>query len=416
MRSLLSIKATNFLSLNSVDVQLQELSVLVGPNGVGKSNLLKVIQFLGDVARLDLVPAIRAHGGFDRLLFRGVEENARIPRIGIGITGLITGFSSERAPDEYDLSFWQHGIRTEGGMEYTILRRREDFAFKRTQGRGRRITVSGSKVEVTSNTQSTNQATAKRLSLAESSSGLSTLPRLGKNSGGEQINQLAQLFTTFRVFDIDTTKARAPSRHDMSKPITLDRDAGNLAAFLRWLQSSHDDIFDLLEEDLRVIVPSLKKLEFIQIGGSDDSTFALQLVERGLRGPTNLSEASFGTIRTLALLAMLHDPKPPRLTCVEEIDHGLHPHALDRIVERMRSASRRTQLLVVTHSPALANRLKPKEIVVCERDYDTGASTIPAISSAKVEAMAKASGLLPGELWFSGALGAMPRSLLNRDR
>jgi len=120
---------------------------------------------------------------------------------------------------------------------------------------------------------------------------------------------------------------------------------------------------------------------------------------------TNMAEASFGTVRALALLAMLHDPNPPKLTCVEEIDHGLHPHALDRIVERMRSASKRTQLLAVTHSPALANRLNPKELVVCERDYEGRGSLIPAIESSKVEAMANASGLLPGELWFSGALG-----------
>lgn len=383
-------------------MKLQDLTVLVGPNGAGKSNLLKVIQFLGDTARLDLVPAIEKHGGFERLSFRGTSET-KSPRIRIGITGLITGNSSETAPDEYSLSIWQHRVATKDKTR-TLFRRFEYFVFKRTKGRGRRITVQGSKVELADPSMSTSESNVEEVSLASTSSGLSTLPRL-KGSGAEQINQLAELFTTFRVFEIDTVKARAASRFDSSRPPVLESDASNLAAFLQWLKLRHEEVFSLLEEDLRVIVPSVSGIEFEKLSGTSDNGYVIHLREYGLSGKTSLSEASFGTVRALALLAMLHDPNPPRLTCVEEIDHGLHPHALDRIVERMRSAARRTQLLVVTHSPALANRLRPNELVVCERNNSTGSSLIPAIASDRVAQMAEASGLLPGELWFSGVLG-----------
>jgi len=83
-------------------------------------------------------------------------------------------------------------------------------------------------------------------------------------------------------------------------------------------------------------------------------------------------------------LALLHDPAPPRLTCIEEVDHGLHPYALDRLVERMRSAATRTQLLLATHSPALVNRLRPEELIICERDAEAGASRTPAIPQSQV--------------------------------
>lgn len=406
MRSLLSIKANNFLSLGSVNVQLQDLTVLVGPNGSGKSNLLKVIQFLGDMARLDLLPAIEAHGGYDKLFFRGKLPGRALPRIRLGITGLVTGNSSENAPDEYSMSVWQHRISLKDSTR-AIFRRSEYFVFKRTKGRGRRITVSGSKVELAEPSASgKSSGVVKEVSLAATSSGLSTLPRL-KEGGADQINQLAELFTTFRVFEIDTVKARNSSRFDPNRPPILESDASNLAAFLQWLKLKHDDVFSLLEEDLKVIVPSVESIDFKRLSGASDDGYVIQLVEKGLTGKTDLADASFGTVRALALLAMLHDPHPPRLTCVEEIDHGLHPHALDRIVERMRSASRRTQLLVVTHSPALANRLHPHELVVCERNPQTGGSLIPAIAPEKVAKMAAASGLLPGELWFSGALGGV---------
>jgi predicted ATPase len=133
------------------------------------------------------------------------------------------------------------------------------------------------------------------------------------------------------------------------------------------------------------------------------------LVDRNLRGATPLADASFGTIRALALLAMLYDPDPPLLTCVEEIDHGLHPHVFDRLVELLRIASRRTQFLIATHSPALVNRLNPSELIVCERDEGTGLARIPAIDPRLVENAYESDGYGLGELWFSGTLGGVPR-------
>ncbi|HEX7690043.1 MAG TPA: AAA family ATPase [Burkholderiaceae bacterium] len=398
MRSLLSITAKNFLSLQDVEVELQELSVLVGPNGAGKSNLLKVIQFLGDTARYDLGPAIQEHGGYERLVFRSPSKEHRAPRITLGIKGRFTKNSSDIAPDEYTLSFSQRQGNA-AAHNLVFSQRREEFIFKRKAGPGRRITIAGGKAEIQRATQQ------RQLALATTSSGLSTLPKLGRDEGGEQITMLADLLKNFRVFEVDAKKARRPAEFDRENSKLLDSDAGNLASFLRWLHDYESDVFELFVDDLRTIAPTVEDVRVVKIGGGSDEAVAVQLKERGLAGLTNMSEASFGTIRAMALLAMLHDPNPPRLTCVEEIDHGLHPHALDRIVERLRSASRRTQLLVVTHSPALANRLNPGELIVCERDLETGASRIPAISSINVARMAAVSNLSLGELWFSGALG-----------
>jgi predicted ATPase len=186
----------------------------------------------------------------------------------------------------------------------------------------------------------------------------------------------------------------------------LEANADNLATYVAWLNQRHPEIFDVLEEDLRYIVPSIEKIELKEMGGSMPA-IAIRLKETGLTGLTSLASASFGTIRALAILAMLHDPAPPKLTCVEEIDHGLHPYALDRIVERLREASNKTQILAATHSPALVNRLEPAELIVCERDSDTGSSRIPAINPRTVEAMYSDEELRLGELWFSGALGGV---------
>ena len=152
------------------------------------------------------------------------------------------------------------------------------------------------------------------------------------------------------------------------------------------------------------MLPQLLDIEFVMVGGGADQ-ITVFLRERGLRRPTPLADASYGTVRLLGLLALLYGPSPPALTCIEKIDHGLHPQALRLIVERLREASALTQFIVATHSPALTDRLLPEEIVICERD-DDGASLISAITTSDVRSIVEESGDLPlGELWFSGVLG-----------
>lgn len=394
--------ARNFLSLREVDVSLRDLNVLVGPNGAGKSNLLRAIQFLGDTAREDLAPAIAKHGGMGPIHFWGA---ARKSEVRLEVHAAVTRYSHAKALDEYSLSFSEAKGGYSGGKRMgppRSLRRKEEFKFKRTKGAGKRIKIDGAKVEVV------DEGSVQRpqhLELEGSSAGLSTLQRMGDKLGATQWRELAAVFETFRVFEVDVAAARRPS--PMEDQPTLAADGGNLASFLYWLSREHREVFELLVDDLRFIVPSVCALVFESVGGPT-AAIKLALEEEHLRGSTDLAYASFGTIRALALLAMLHDPNPPKLTCVEEIDHGLHPYALDRIVERLRSATRRTQLLLATHSPALVNRLEPEELIVCERDPTTGASRIPAIDPQAVKAAADQGELGLGELWFSGTLGGVP--------
>ena len=396
MGSLTYIEAQNFLSLAKVRVDLGPLNVLVGPNGAGKTNLLRTIEFLGETARTDLIPAVSRFGGFDALFYRGdIGKRRRSIRLAIGAQ--MTRYASPNAPDEYELAFWRPFAST------NVIARTESFTFKRTSGRGRRINIKGSHVDFPDDSKGRRGA---RLNLDAASSGLSTLRRLGKRYGADQVDELATLLDSFRVFEPNVAKARQPHRLAAGELVRLAPDASNLAAYVAWLSEAHPDVFEALVDDLRYIARGLTELQLVPLGGAGPGV-SIAIEEQGLRGTTPLASASFGTIRALALLAMLHDPTPPKLTCVEEVDHGLHPYALDRIVERLRDASTRTQILAATHSPALVNRLRPEELIVCERDPETGASRIPAIDPAEVRKMYCEEELRLGELWFSGALGGV---------
>lgn len=402
MRSLLHMSVRNFGCLDKVELDLAPLNVLVGANGSGKSTLLDVIQFLGDAVRFDLVPAVERRGGYTRLRFRGARGPIRIT-----IRAAVTPHARDTSPDVYALSFHQvpRSGKRRGGDRLSILSRSEEFTFKRTKGAGRRLTIKGSKISV----YDSGKETAQRQLLRAESLGLSTLPRLAPDQGGAQVEHIAKLFETFRVYDIDVAAARRPVALDERPMRRLAHDASNLSAFLHSLREAEPERFDSLVRDARQMVPGLQDLEFRVIGGASEAV-VLELRESWLEGTTPLSAASYGTIRALAILALLHDPAPPQLTCMEEIDHGLHPHVFDRLVGLMREASERTQLIIATHSPALVNRLRPEELVVCERNRETGGVRIPAVDPATIQAMVESTGgeVGPGELWFSGSLGGVP--------
>ena len=398
-KRLLELEVENFRSLRQVSVPLGPLNVLVGPNGAGKSNLLDVFRFLADIIQTDIEPALAGRGGFESTAFRGGSRPPSNIRVRLKATW--TKHSSPSAPDEYALQITR---RRRDGRE--TLARQESFQFKRTRGRGRRITIQGKEAQVVDTRKGGNEEDVHSIGLQKFSSGLSTLPRLSDDAGGNEVAALAEGLAAFRVFDVDVSSARFPSRFPShALPGTsLFEDASNLALFLFTLKRNDPESWQRLVHDAREVLPQLQSIDFEFPSGAAREVIVV-LHESGLRVPTELMDASYGTIRLLGLLALLYDPHPPALTCIEEIDHGLHPQALELLVERIREASERTQFLIATHSPALADRLRPEELIVCERGSD-GASRIPALTRERLEAIVERSEGLPlGELWFSGVLG-----------
>ncbi len=185
------------------------------------------------------------------------------------------------------------------------------------------------------------------------------------------VTGLAQMFRQIRLYrewNIGRrSQARMPQPTDGEFEVLLE-DFSNLALVMNRLQGGK--IRSILDAHLRRFCEQHDSLHPRVEGG----TIQLTVVERGLGGAvipaTRLSD---GTIRFISLLAILCNPKPPPLLCIEEPELALHPDVIPLVAELLRDASQRTQLIVTTHSRDLIDQFtdEPESVVVCERGFDS---------------------------------------------
>ncbi|MBQ1157831.1 AAA family ATPase [Streptomyces sp. A73] len=387
----LKLSVENFRTLTRISLPLGPLNVLVGPNAVGKSNVLHMFDFLATVSRDGVERAVGDSGGFEELAFRGGRRRRATLRV--SVDGIWTDHASESHPDRYTLTLLNRYDTSTG--KYS-LSRRELFAQHADSEDPSTIRLAQDELYLSARGQQ------KPLRVGKYETGLQTrLPALPTSTSKSALRNFVDGLASVRTFDVDVRAARRDSPIGFLG-VRLDDDAGNLADFLNELQQD-DEAWESLLEDVRAIIPQIDDI-VVRPSASVDRV-RISLKERGLRGLTPLKDASFGTVRLLSLLALFHDPHPSPLTCIEEIDHGIHPHGLELLAHRLRAATDRTQFLVTTHSPVFVDQLTPEEIVICERDR-WGSSCIPAVSTEKIHQIVEASEGLPlGDLWFSGGLG-----------
>jgi predicted ATPase len=148
-------------------------------------------------------------------------------------------------------------------------------------------------------------------------------------------------------------------------PIRLAKDGSNIAEYLLSIRKLDQNAFDGIVETLQYILPYARDLQ-PALTSELERTVYLQMTEGNFKVPGWL--LSTGTLRILALLALLRHPKPPPLV-IEEIENGLDPRTIHLLVDEIRTAveSARTQLILTTHSPYLLNLLDLSHIVLVDR-------------------------------------------------
>jgi predicted ATPase len=381
-----SLTIRNLLSFGeeATTIDLQHLNVLIGPNGSGKSNLIEVLGLLQNAPK-ELATAISNGGPIEEWLWKGATKapTASIEAI----------ISPARGPMalRYRLAFTKAGFRFEITDELVENeaplpdKQRPYFYYAFVNGRPM-LNYAGEE---------------RKLRQEDINPQLSILAQRKDPEHYPEITYLGDLFAKFRLYrdwEFGTiADVRQPCDAGLPSEY-LEEDGSNLGVVLDRLLARPPVKHKMLDS-LRTFSENTKDLRTSIEGGKVQT----RLEERHLKATIPLIRMSDGTIRWLALLAILLNPDPPPLVVIEEPELGLHPDMIHELGELLVDASTRMQIIITTHSDRLIEEFteRPEAVLVCEKE--TGASTFRRLDALQLSSWLKEYSL--GQLWTKGQLG-----------
>ena len=352
-------------------IELRPLNVLIGPNASGKSNLIRALQLLSRVpAEESLATPDGSHP--DDWIRQG-----RHPLMGGRIKVWI---QDGNTPLTYEL-----GIRSVKGHFEALAE--HVFAGKT------KVLARSELIPTTDPTTLINADQNIPLVVEACRSALS----LGRSE--PKLIRVADALAGIAVHQDWSVGSQAPLRVPQSADLPSDPlrgDAANLGLVLNRLNQDAESKERLIH-GLQQLYDGIADLR-VNIA---EGKVMLDVKEGDIRIPA--SHLSDGTLRYLCLLAILNDPDPPPLICLEEPELGLHPDILPTVGELLIDASTRCQLIVTTHSDVLVDKLTdaPENVVVCEKHE--GQTHLRRLDKDDLAGWLADYSL--GQLWSSGHVG-----------
>lgn len=345
------------------------LTVLLGSNGSGKSNLIALIEFL----QLSIAGAsLEDYQGPTRF------ENAIISS---GSSRILDGtlFAPANVVIEYRFPFNRHEtilhieLLVQSAHRQVIVVEEflarnyglsEPFYYylahsERSGGSGNGF------VSIYDEPISSNSAARSHLEeiqdIPVNDLALSVMPRLLEKSKYSPeatplygpratIVRLAATCRFYNANDMNLDRIRLSEPKLGQSDSSLSSSGENLALVLFNLAQMNFEFEESLNRVIQDILPKTRKVRAVTSGRL---SVTVEWYVDGCDEPFYLSDMSDGTVRMLCWAVILHSPIPPKLIVIDEPELGIHPAWMPVLAEWIKEASRRSQIVVATHSPDL---------------------------------------------------------------
>ena len=368
MRSRLeSITLRGFKTINDLaGFKPRPLNVLIGPNGVGKSNFVSFFRMmswmLADPGNLQLF--VSQQGGAGKLLHDGP-----------GVTREIEA----ELTIQTDVGENQYFYRLVYAAGDTLIFADENYRFSRS--------IYGS--------------SAPWIPTGAGHRGPALIEEAIGDTTARVIRDILQRIIVYQ-FHNTADSARIRGKWAMNDSRYLKEDAGNIAPFLFRLKERESWHYRRIVDNIRLILPFFSDFEFV----NDYGHMLLAWRERGSDQVFDASQASDGMLRVIALVSLLLQPEEtlPDVLILDEPELGLHPYAITVVGGLIGAVSKSIQAIVATQSTALVDCFEPEDIVVVEREGRK--SVFRHLDSEKLGEWLDDYSL--SELWEKNVLGGQP--------
>lgn len=344
------LQLSNWRNFKHLDLELRDRVFIVGPNAIGKSNLLDALRFLRDVAQ-PVGGGLRYAVDGQR---RGIKRIRSLHQQGKVVVGIAVTVKDNAAIWTYDLRF------TEG------------------KGRDRPVVVHAETVTKDGETlvarpDVDDGQDPERLSQTA----------LQNESANHQFRPLARFFASI-LYQHLVPQLVKENRYFAGVDIPGDPFGIRFIERVAKVgKTKADRLLKLVERELRAAVPNLDKLRL-----ENDPKTGLPHLEvryqhwRAIAARQDETDFSDGTLRLIALLWILLDHGGPLLLEEPEINlNGAIIREIPRIIWRLQQRRSR-QVIISSHSADLLNdkTIDPAEIVILRPGKDgTRAETAPSI-------------------------------------
>ena len=339
-----TIAVSGYRSLRDVAVPLARLTVVTGANGTGKSNLYRALRLLAGAATGGMVAAVAREGGLSSLLWAGPEHGGGEGTLRRNPVAVRLGFSADELGYLVDLGLPQTDGRSLFARDPEI-KREQVFAGAVAKPSSLLIDRRRSATRVREDSWVTlDQSLAPFESI---------LVDLADGDTGPELMTLRRTLANWRFYDHFRVDADAPARSPQvgTRTRALSHGGENVAAL--WASVREAGAGDALDAEVERAFPGMR----VQVD-ADDGRLRLRVRQPGLLRALDVAEVSDGILRYLLLCAALLPASPGPLIVLNEPEASLHASLLDPLAQLIVSASRRTQVMVVTHAAELARRLE----------------------------------------------------------
>ncbi|MCA6124376.1 AAA family ATPase [Bradyrhizobium sp. WSM 1704] len=350
------IEISNYRSIRRLFMPVQPLSVFVGENGVGKSNLYKSLSLLRDAATGRITRTIADEGGLNSVCWSGLRKRGEDGRLRLAAKiDNIRYFIELGHPGPLEAAFPGEPMIKSERIEATHGKRKV-LLMERTNSH---VSVRG---ESGAWSEHKNAVLPSETALAGFLDG-KTCP---------EVDLIRNALQSWRFYHDFRTDQASPIRKPCLAITTpsLSADGSDLAAALATLYAIRQDAEDM-QDAVEDAFPGAELRAWQRNGACE---FDLQLAD--MPRPFKAHELSDGTLKYICLLAVFMGYRLPPFIALNEPETSLHPSLLAPLARLIVKASRRADVWIVTHSEHLMEALRSESSVPLRRVIKTKGATI----------------------------------------